>query len=91
MTLYDKQANCKLRLSSKKLKSGKVQVQFTVIRESQQEHQGYMLAEPRTALRDVVSKIIDSFDTSSAQIYHAHLFNLGKVPQQNKVIYLNTL
>lgn len=91
MTLYDKQANCKLRLSSKKLKSGKVQVHFTMKGDSLNEHQGYMLAEPRTALRDVVNQIIDSFGTSKAQIYHAHLFNLGKVPQQSKVIYLNSL
>ena len=46
----------KLKISSKKLHSGRFQVNFST--QSQEgEFHGYLLAEPRTPLREVVEKI----------------------------------
>ena len=86
MIIHDDKENCKLKLTSKRLKSGKVQVRFTVSSSSDEEQYGYLLTEPRTSLREVVKEIVQNFNTTKEQIYHAHLFNIGKVQQRNEVI-----
>ena len=86
MEINDEQGHCHLKITSKRLKSGKVQVRFTLRSATDGEQYGYMLAEPRTSLKEVVQEIVKNFKTTKAQIYHAHLFNIGKVPQTNEVI-----
>ncbi|HOO09823.1 MAG TPA: hypothetical protein PKW06_07785 [Cyclobacteriaceae bacterium] len=69
----------KLKLSSKKLKSGKFQVSFSTVGVAQ-ECYGYMLAEPKTSVHDVIAKInrhVQAMQTSD--LYHQrNLFSLGK-------------
>ena len=86
MELQDKSANCKLKLTSKRLKSGKVQVKFSMSSTSEGEKHGYILTDARTSLKDVVSQIVQRFNTSRVWVHHAHLFNIGKMEQRREVI-----
>ncbi|MBX2940897.1 MAG: hypothetical protein KF860_01005 [Cyclobacteriaceae bacterium] len=69
----------KLRLSSKKLKSGKFQVHFSTVGVAQ-ECYGYMLAEAKTSVNDIIAKInrhVQAMQTSD--LYHQrNLFSLRK-------------
>ena len=86
MELQGETANCKLKLSSKRLKSGKVQVKFSMSSTSEGEKHGYILTDPRTSLKDVVNQIVQRFNTSRVWVHHAHLFNIGKTHQRREVI-----
>lgn len=86
MEIQDETTNCKLKLSSKRLKSGKVQVKFSMSSTSEGEKYGYILTEPRTSLKDVVSEIVQRYNNSQTHIHHAHLFNIGKTRQYREVI-----
>ena len=86
MELRDESTNCKLRLTSKRLKSGKVQVKFSVSDTAKGEKYGYLLTEPRTSLKDVVNEIVLRYNNNKAQIHHAHLFKIGKMEQRRELI-----
>lgn len=89
MEFIDDKQNRRLRISSKRLKSGKVQVSFKYIGKKEQEQTGYLLAEPKTSLKEVIHTIMDDLSNSSSQRFHRHLFSLGKVRQNKDFVFLN--
>ncbi len=68
----------KLKLKSKRLKSGRCQIQFFVSSGNIQTHYGYLLVEAGTTLKEVVHSIESKVKTrlNSAGNY-SHLFNLN--------------
>ncbi|MFT5641783.1 MAG: hypothetical protein ACI9A7_001888 [Cyclobacteriaceae bacterium] len=70
----------KLRLSSKKLKSGKCQVKFFAQLENRKDMYGYVLVSSEQTLRDVVTGIKEKLNTISQtrDFYQLHLFSIGK-------------
>lgn len=74
----------KLRLKSKKLDSGRFQVNFSTEGFSTEgfmaDYYGYLLTEPKTSLRDVVEKIQRHLGAaqSSDKYYQPNLFSLGR-------------
>lgn len=69
----------KLRLKSKRLGSGKFQVNFTT-EGFVMDYYGYMLTEPRTSLREVVEKIQRHLGAmqSTDKYFQPNLFSLGR-------------
>jgi len=69
----------KLRLKSKKLGSGKFQVNFST-EGFVMDYYGYLLTEPQTSLREVVEKIQKHLGAmqSSDKYFQPNLFSLGK-------------
>ena len=69
--------NFRLNLTSKKLNSGRFQVNFTTEGFSQELY-GYLLAEPKTSVREVVEKINRHIDAMrcSDRYYQRNLFSL---------------
>jgi hypothetical protein len=69
----------KLRLKSKRLGSGKFQVNFTT-EGFLMDYYGYMLTEPRTSLREVVEKIQRHLGAmqSTDRYFQPNLFSLGR-------------
>ncbi|NJN41698.1 MAG: hypothetical protein HC811_05130 [Flammeovirgaceae bacterium] len=69
---------CSLKLRSRQLTSGKVQVKFTV-KGLPQECYGYVLAEPKSSLREVVERIgrhVKAIQQSD-RYYQRNLFSFG--------------
>ncbi|MCW5911905.1 MAG: hypothetical protein KIT62_12565 [Cyclobacteriaceae bacterium] len=67
----------KLKIETKKLQSGRFQVNFSTGQEG--GYYGYLLAEPQTAVSDILSKIsrhITAFDNSE-RYFQRNLFSLG--------------
>ncbi|MEQ8244821.1 hypothetical protein [Fulvivirga sp.] len=82
----------KLSLLSKRLSSGKCQIKFVVTNDTKEELYGYMLAESRTTLREVVSKIEKEVKnmTFGDNYYHSHLYNLAeKQSKEHLLIFKN--
>ncbi|SNS77548.1 hypothetical protein SAMN05421640_1188 [Ekhidna lutea] len=73
----------KLRISSKKLSSGRYQVKFfATVKESKQLY-GYVLVEADETLKSVISRIrkrLRELDLS-VEFHHLHLFNVGQERQ----------
>ncbi len=69
----------KLRLKSKKLMSGKFQVNFST-EGIQPNFYGYLLAEPFTPLQEVIDKINRHVDSMNdrPKYFQRNLFSLGK-------------
>ena len=69
--------NFKLNLTSKRLNSGCFQINFTT-EGFTQELYGYLLAEPKTSVREVVEKISRHIDAMrcSDRYYQRNLFSL---------------
>ncbi len=69
----------KLKLKSKKLDSGRFQVNFSTEGFSD-NYYGYLLAESKTSLREVVEKIQRHLDKvqSSDKYFQPNLFSLGR-------------
>lgn len=86
MELTDRFNSSRLRLSSKRLKSGKVQVKFQVNMKGSDSQYGYLLTEPKASLKDVVIKILDSYRQDISRGQHQHLFDLGKSKQNTEVL-----
>lgn len=80
----------KLKLYSKKLKSGKCQIKFVISSTSQPGLYGYMLAESGSTLREVVSAIEDEmrYIEQRDSYYHAHLYNLASKHQRKEPILI---
>lgn len=78
-TMFDE--DYKLRLSSKKLKSGKCQVKFFAQLQNNKDMYGYVLVSSEQTLRDVVKGIKEKLNTISQtrDFYQLHLFSIGKI------------
>lgn len=78
----------KLRLSSKKLKSGKCQVKFHAALKTKKKLYGYVLTDARETLKDVVEKIVDRLDQVRAKdnIHHINLYSIGKTVNDTNFI-----
>lgn len=72
--------NPKLKLQSKKLKSGKVQVKFTIKSSEKREHYGYVLTDADTTLKEVVNSIHLKLHMleDADQYFHQRLYALNK-------------
>lgn len=68
----------KLRLKSKKLASGKFQINFTT-EGAPENYYGYLLAEPFTPLQEVIAKIHRHVDGMSdrPKYFQRNLYSLG--------------
>lgn len=67
----------KLKIETKKLQSGRFQVNFSTSQEG--GYYGYLLAEPQTAVSEIISKItrhISAFNNSE-RYFQRNLFSLG--------------
>ncbi len=70
----------KLRLKSKKLESGRFQVNFST-EGFVMDYYGYLLTEPQTSLREVVEKIqkhLGAAQSTEDRYFQPNLFSLGK-------------
>ena len=82
----------KLKLKSKRLKSGKCQIQFFVTSNDVQTCYGYLLAEAGTTLKEVVGKIEKEVRIKEfTGLSNDHLFNLAnkKTRDQSVLIFNN--
>ena len=70
----------KLRLSSKKLQSGKCQVKFYATVQGHKDLYGYVLVESDKTLKEVVSGIKEKLTTihHSRDFHHIHLYSIGR-------------
>lgn len=75
----------KLKLSSKKLRSGKCQVKFYATVRDKKDLHGYVLVESDQTLKSVVNGIKDRLHTihESVDFQHIHLYSIGKRSQEN--------
>lgn len=73
-------ARPKLKLQSKKLKSGKVQVKFSITSSAHNDCYGYVLTDAATTLKEVVNSIQLKLSLlkDADQYYHQHLYSLNK-------------
>ena len=77
--------NYKLKLSSKKLKSGKCRVKFHASMEKSKRLYGYILADAGESVKDVVNKIVNRLNSvkSRDNIHHINLYSIGKRSQSD--------
>lgn len=70
----------KLKITSKKLKSGKCQVKFYATIRERQDMYGYVLVDADKTLKDVVSGIRDKLNTinQTRDFHNLHLYSIGK-------------
>lgn len=70
----------KLRLSSKKLASGKCQVKFFATIKEQKDMYGYVLVDSDQTLKDVVIRIKERLCEIryAHDFHHIHLYSIGK-------------
>ncbi len=75
----------KLKLSTKKLNSGKCQVKFYASVKERKDLYGYVLVDSDKTLKDVVSRIQDKLNVirSSREFQHIHLYSIGKSVQDD--------
>lgn len=75
----------KLKLKSKKLGSGKLQVKFFSTFLNQKEIYGYLLVESKTTLKEVVEEIYNKLNRiqEDQDYYHSHLYSVGKESKDN--------
>ena len=77
----------KLRITSKKLNSGRYQVKFFATIKSKQLY-GYVLVEAEETLRSVIQRIrtrLNELD-QTADYHHLHLFQIGQHSQPANVM-----
>ena len=78
----------KLRISSKKLQSGRYQVKFFATIREHKELYGYVLVEADETLKSVISRIrrkLKELD-NSIEYRHFHLFNVGQEHQPSNLM-----
>lgn len=75
----------KLKLTSKKLKSGKCQVKFYATIHDRQDLYGYVLVDAHQTLKDVVVSIQEKLLTirNARDFHHLHLYSIGKSGQDD--------
>ena len=90
MELIDDNSLSKLKLSSKRLKSGKVQVKFQVqYKQSGSQtgqRYGYLLTEPKASLKEVVVKILASYTSELSLGSQRHLYSVGRQKQATEML-----
>jgi hypothetical protein len=69
----------KVRIKSKKLDSGRFQVNFTTGDSTANGYYGYLLAEPRTSVSEILNKINRHLEAmnNSERYLQRNLFSLG--------------
>ena len=79
MTEYEVGGEYKLRITSKKLKSGKCQVKFHASMKKNKSLYGYVLAESSETLKTVVEKIVVRLDKfkNRDSFHHINLYSMG--------------
>jgi hypothetical protein len=87
MEFIDESTLNKLKLSSKRLKSGKVQVKFQVQGSVACGEYGYLLTEPKASLRDVVAKILNSYQAGITMGCQRHLYSIGRQKQTTELLF----
>ncbi|WP_425391366.1 hypothetical protein [Ekhidna sp.] len=78
----------KLRISSKKLQSGRYQVKFFATIRGEKELYGYVLVEAEETLKSVITRIrrkLKELD-KSIEYRHFHLFNVGREQQPSNLM-----
>ena len=82
MEYYTIGGEYKLKLTSKKLKSGKCQVKFHASVQEKKNMYGYVLADSGETLKHVVEKILDRLDKvkNRGSFHHINLYSIGKEP-----------
>ncbi|WP_420318823.1 hypothetical protein [Ekhidna sp.] len=78
----------KLRITSKKLQSGRYQVKFFATIRGSKELYGYVLVEADETLKSVITRIrkrLKELDRS-IEYKHFHLFNVGQETQPNNLM-----
>ena len=88
MEMMDRGSGNGLKLTSKRLSSGKLQVKFRVTGLSQKEEYGYLLTEPKTSLKEVVEQIFGSFYNGLAVGYQKHLYDVGRTRQETAMLII---
>lgn len=70
-----------LKLTSKKLQSGKCQVKFYANVHDRRDLYGYVLVDSDKTLKDVVIKIKEKLHTirQTREFHHLHLYSIGKM------------
>ena len=70
----------RLKITSKKLKSGKCQVKFFASVNQRKDMYGYVLVDAERTLKEVVSSIHDKLHTIShtRDFHNLHLYSIGK-------------
>ena len=86
MEFIDDDTLSNLKLTSKRLKAGQVQVNFQVKSEEAGSQYGYLLAEPKTSLRDVVAQILGGYSDRVSIGQHRHLYNIGRQKQTTEML-----
>lgn len=73
----------KLRITSRKLDSGKCQVKFYATMHAKRDLYGYVLVESGKTLREVVIQINEKLETirSARDFQQIHLYSIGKSHQ----------
>ncbi|MDQ3395497.1 MAG: hypothetical protein M3512_15490 [Bacteroidota bacterium] len=76
----DCKAPYKIKIRTKKLQSGMMQVKFYTNNSKNKELYGYLLVESKTTLKDVVSGIQEKLSEIDYlhDYYHNHLYTIGK-------------
>lgn len=69
----------RLRISSKKLNSGRYQVKFYATIKDEKDIYGYVLVDAEETLKTVISKIRKRLQTidCTSEHHHFHLYNMG--------------
>ncbi len=78
----------KLRISSKKLSSGRYQVKFFATIQEEKQLYGYVLVEAEETLKSVISRIkkrLKELDYGY-ECNHLHLYNVGQEPQPTNLM-----
>ena len=80
----------KLKLSSKKLKSGKCQVKFYATIRANKNMYGYILADAQETLKEVVFRIKRRLDSvkNRDSLHHINLYTIGKKRQEDSNILI---
>ncbi len=86
--IYDN--DYRLRLSSKKLKSGKCQVKFYATVQARKDLYGYVLVESDEKLKDVVTKIKSRLDQvkNRDSFHHINLYSIGREKREDTNILI---
>lgn len=83
MKEYTIDGEYKLRITSKKLKSGKCQVKFHADMEKKRKMYGYMLTDSGETLKNVVEKIMVRLEKvkNRDNFHHINLYSVGGAGQ----------
>ena len=87
MEFIDDNSLSKLKLSSKRLKSGKVQVKFQMHGSEFGQQYGYLLTEPKASLKDVVTRILNSYQYGLSLGGQSHLYSVGRQRQATEMLF----